>query len=437
MKTLTRRNSKKCPKINKGGRKSYQQELPLLDAIRSQGPDAESYMRAMLRFKAKQLPDNIAAITPPGSILEKLMHAFQSGTNIPLEMPMSMFLAYLSAAIVRRGTLINLPDVSSITPTLWMIVLADSGCGKTWSQGRVASIFGTEDPTIPDLSGAVSAAAMLESLKGPNGARGLWLKDEYGQFLRFLQRPDYADYKDYLLRAYDGTTIRRTSKKDGATEVTPALSMLGMSVRGTWANNVGAESLVDGLAQRYLYVLPKPDPTRHYRDYPILRVDEESLRNCWNWNDCVTLPEYTSSPKALADYADYYFDACNADISESFIRRITWAVHKIALLYHILIGKSAEKVIESDAYGWATRFIDQRIADAQTMLNEAGASDLARKVTKAQKYVDSRSARGLTTSTRDLISGVSDINSIHEAEGIARLLAVPRPDQAHISPFSK
>lgn len=414
-------NKMRKKKTGGGGKQMY---LPLLQAVEHQGLDSAGYITALLQLKPKSLPDRIASLTPPNSILEHLMHTMARGTNLPLEMPMSVFIAYLSACLVRRGVVIRIPEVGDIAPTIWCVVLASSGCGKSYTQNRIAEFFRAEDPEIRELTGAASAASMLSSLAAEHG-RGLWVRDEYGQFLRMLQRADYSEYKDYLLRSYDGQPIVRTTKKDGMTQVTPLLSLIGLSVRETWPDMVGAESLVDGLAQRYLYVIAQEDPTRHYKDFPIWSVDISSILNKWDFSKIQTLTAYTPSSDAISQYCDYYRNACSAPISESFIRRITWATHKIALCYHIILGHHDNPVISSDAYGWATRYIDQRIIDAQTMLMEAGASDLARVVLQAQGVVDRRAARELPTTPRDLISGVSAIKSVSQAEAIARILRFP------------
>lgn len=402
--------------------------LPLLSAVTSQGVEAAGYIMAIMGLKPQSLPDRIASVTPPNTVVDDLMRSMARGTNLPLEMPMAIFFTYLSACLVRRGTVIHIPDVGDIPPTLWAIVLGPSGCGKSYSQSCIASLFLDENPEIRDLTGAVSAAAMLSALSAAGG-RGLWCRDEYGQFLRTLQRPDQAEYKDYLLRSYDGKEIVRNTKKDGVTQVTPLLSLIGMSVRETWADMVGTESLIDGLAQRYLYIIAQEDKCRHYRDFPLWTVDTASIAKSWDWHNTRTLPVYTPSIPALNEYCNYYRKACSAPISESFIRRITWATHKIALCYHITLGEHGNPVISSVAYGWATRYIDQRIIDAQTMLNEAGASDLARVILQAQGVADRRAARGLPTTPRDLISGVAAIKSISQAQGISRMLSYPHASQ--------
>lgn len=426
-KILPARPARKMSKMKTGGREK-QMYLPLLDAVERQGLDSAGYITALLQLKPIPLPDRIAALTPPNSVLDHLMRTMARGSNLPLELPMSVFLAYLSACLVRRGVVIRIPEVGDIAPTVWCVILGSSGCGKSYTQNRIAEFFRLEDPEIRELTGAVSAAAMLASLYAADG-RGLWVKDEYGQFIRIIQRPDQAEYKDYLLRSYDGQQIVRTTKKDGVTQVTPLLSLIGLSVRETWPDMVGAESLVDGLAQRYLYVIAHEDPNRHYKDYPIWSVDISSISDKWDFSRIQTLPAYTPSPDAIAEYCDYYRKACSAPISESFIRRITWATHKIALCYHIVLGEHENPVISSVAYGWATRYIDQRIIDAQTMLNEAGASDLARVILQAQGVADRRAARGLPTTPRDLISGVAAIKSISQAQGIARMLSYPHASQ--------
>ncbi len=82
------------------------------------------------------------------------------------------------------------------------------------------------------------------------------LRDEFGQFLSQIQNLRHMEEtKDMLLQAYSGSPIQRLTKETQISIRDHAISILGITVGDTFESQIGADSLVDGFAQRFNYIV--------------------------------------------------------------------------------------------------------------------------------------------------------------------------------------
>jgi hypothetical protein len=98
-------------------------------------------------------------VVPPGTPLFDLLEAFKRHTDLPLCLSMHSFFFYLSTWLLENKTTVYC-DGQTLTPELWTIVLAPSGCGKTYSLDRIRQ----HAPTQATIQGIKSGAAFFEAL---------------------------------------------------------------------------------------------------------------------------------------------------------------------------------------------------------------------------------------------------------------------------------
>jgi hypothetical protein len=387
---------------------------PELLAAAQSSAGAQSTLRALLAIDTSPTWRGTHCV-PPGSVLDAILNSFKAGTSVSLDLPFVTTFAMIAGYLASRCVTIIDGD-ESIDPRLWIVGLAESGGGKTYAASAVRKGLAV-NCEIPGAAGIVSAAALFESIS--LNPKGLMLKDEFGRFVKRIEQDEQAEIKDTLLDLYNGTRIERTSKKDGVQAIEhPVVSILGFSVLDTWSSCVSAESMLDGFAQRFLYIVARNDPARPGKLSARWKVDKEGWAEKWSELTSIIHPSYTISSEAGeafdADFAKQY-DL----LPESFYRRVQRAAHTYALAYHLLLGDKSSALTVTD-YGWASRVISLHLRDAADILKQNGLSDLQRVIAKCQAVIDKK---GGVASARDLVAGVREIRSAGEAKMILQLLS--------------
>lgn len=364
---------------------------------------------------------------PPGSVAERIVQAFERHTDIPLELPFHALLFYLSGYLMNQGVRIRFGGRER-TPEIWTIVLAPSGCGKSFS----ASMLAKAAPVAADFPECASGAKFLQAMAEHEQSRKpmLWLQDEFAQKLKQIEAigSPMADAKEYLLRAYDGGRIERCTKTAGSIVVErPCLAILGLNTDEGFFKSISPESLVDGFAQRFGYVLASRDARRPMRDFPI--YDEAAIGHAVEQSFAevgalLLHPVYEFGKPAELAYCEAFRELSDtADIPESFYRRAMFRTVKYALIYHLLLGKHTD-IIDAEDVGWAARLCRQQLIDARRML--AGSlSDLNRMIGAAERLRERLASEGKPCTPRDIARGVHGIKSAAEARGLLSLLETP------------
>jgi hypothetical protein len=387
----------------------------------SESSDIGEQMKAMLAVKKSSLNKTWRGLiaVPPASLLDNILGEFQQNTNIPLEIPFFVFFHILSGYLLNKNIYLDV-EGKKILPDIWTIILASSGAGKTYTRKSITDAFNISDIEF-EGTGIASSAAFIDALK--KKPKGFWLRDEFAQFLKRLENEGaLEEMKDYLLRIYDNDEICRETKKYTVTINEPALTILGLTVLETFGDYVSAESMLDGFAQRFSYVISEPDPERHFLDYPIWKLNTGSWMNSWKQVTENLHNHYRSSEKSLNAFKSSFRLLYKGNMPESFYRRITWKAHKYALIYHI-IRRDKSQTLTLEDYGWAARALKIHIDDAIKVLGENNMSKLEKVISSAERLVKRKKEEGKVVTTRDLISGVRNIKTANEATAILKMIS--------------
>jgi len=387
--------------------------------------EARETVKGLLGLKLDKASWGGYSYVPAGSSVERIVKAFERETDIPLELPFHSFMFYFSGYLMSKGVRIEFAGRER-TPELWTIVLAPSGAGKSFAAGIIAKA----SPIAAEFPECASGAKFLEAMSEHElaGKPMLWLQDEFAQKLKQIENvgSPMADIKDYLLRAYDGSKIERHTKSSGCTVVErPCLGILGLNTDEGFFRSISQESLVDGFAQRFGFVLAQRDPKRPMRDFPLYNEKILSGAVATAFYDISSISlhaTYRFGPTAEAAYCEAFRElAGDGDIPESFYRRVMFRTIKYALLYHLILGKDSDQ-IDAEDVGWASRLCRQQLFDARRML--AGSlGDIRRMLAAAERRKAKSEAEGKPLTARDIQRNVEGVNSAEEARGLLSLMS--------------
>jgi len=391
--------------------------------------DVRSSVRAMLTaVQAKESWRGLVA-TPPGSLLDKVISAFQTASDIPLEIPFFVPLHIISAELLRRGVQIDFSG-QRIRPDLWTIILAESGAGKTFTTSELRNTMEV-NPDLLFPQAATTARFVMELAEHNNS---LWIRDEILQLLKGMNTQTYlAEMKDLLLQVYDGDTVSRKTKKDEIVIEKPALTILGLNVYTSFAREMDTTSLLDGFAQRFSYVIGRADPERPGVNYPIydFRPYRASIKSAWD--DLVKALPVNETVYQVADSGLEAFKISfellmppkDSKVPMSFFRRIMFRGVRYALLYHLLLNKDT-LIIDHQDMAWAGRLMGLHVKDAGALLLDTGdgtGSKFFQVLQKAEALRDKIAREeGRPITARDIVTNIWGIENAGQARGILAML---------------
>lgn len=359
---------------------------------------------------------------PTGSFLEAVTQAFRQTTDIPLELPLVAVLTLISGRLLKAGCRIEI-NGQFLKPSIWIVILAPSGAGKTFSIQKVLDITGQRNDLFPEPA---SAAKFVHDLAAHNN--GIWIRDEFGQFLRSLdQQTHLAELRDYLLRLYDGQTISRRTKSDEVSIAEPALTIMGSTVLETFRNCVSAESLVDGFAQRFNFIVATADPNRQIQQFPLydLRSYEGGMGKAWAEIANIPLhPVYRTSDDAVEVFKSAFRAMLPADgaLPMSFFRRLMFSAVRYAAIYHVLLGEHGDELTATDMT-WAVRMVELHLEDAIHLLDDYGLGELERLLRRVEEVKRQIESTGRRCTPRDLIRRISSIRTAEQARSCLALVS--------------
>jgi len=410
-----------------GNRKS------LLESLTDMSADGRANVKGLMNYSGSSSWDGIRVI-PPGSFLEDIVGLFQRETDIPLELPLVAVFAHVSGFLNASRATYEMGG-SLHAPRLWTIALAPSGSGKTYATTTVSRWLSDADgkSAVPQLAGASSAAQFVANVE--QCPRGLWFRDEFGQFMSQVQNLQYMEeIKDVLLRAYSGDPIERRTREVKIEIHDHALTILGVTVEDTFEKQIGADSLVDGFAQRFNYIHAQADPKRPLSDFPIYFENMDSpevqepyqrIRKAW-----LHLINRNDIPEAVFSFEDDAIQLFKinfqslfkeADIPGSFFRRAMFSVFSYAVVFHVIAGRIGT-VIGTESVSLALRMIALHLDHARQLLNGYGISELEKVVRKVEALQQKYAADGKELKTRDIISRVREIKTSAQAASILDLI---------------
>lgn len=381
-------------------------------------------MLALLRATGHRRLGAVEAVTPPGSFADVVIDQVRQKTDLPPEIALAVVLSQIAAALAQAGTTVSWPDDHRpVELTLWILVLAPSGAGKTLLRTLVADALQLHPPELAEPG---SARAFLDALRDRDGT-ALWVRDEYGQLMRQIaDGGPLGPLRDYMLRAYDHGPIEITTRKDGLVKIDkPLLSIFGSTVDSTWSRCIDPAMLADGLLARHLFVVAERRPLSVPR-YPM-----QDMRDAINQAATPLRARLATEPihYVITAHAASAYDGMWREIvghlgnaiDPSYFRRVTWNAGRYAVIYHILLGKTGTE-IGIDAMRWAWRMVQLHLQYAREVLALSDAG-VASRLDKILTWVEKEAAQGRDPrepafARRLLMHFRRDLQSISEANQI-------------------
>jgi hypothetical protein len=384
--------------------------------------EAKNTVRGMLSVQASGNTWRGLLATPPGSPLEIILDAFRKETNIPLEIPFFAFIHFVSGMLLQRGSTIQ-GSIGTLHPELWTIVLAPSGSGKTFAHGVLQEC----SPAKSEFPEPASGARFIEALSQQNPA--LWFQDEIAQILKQVESAGspLSECKSYLLRTYDNAKIERSTKQGTITVQTPVLGILGLNTPESFKKALSAESLLDGFAQRFGFVVAEKDPNRSMVDFPIYNR-KRLIAACEKAFQALPQVPDLHPVYHLPMEADEAFKTSfgmlghNQEDNESFFRRAMFRAFKYAVMYHLILGKEGDTIDAVDI-GWGARLSNLHIVDMAKVLGKDDEfSQFNLLVDKARKLKQKLDFAGTPITARLIQQKVWGVKSNDEAKAILEML---------------
>lgn len=333
---------------------------------------------------------------PRGSVLEQAVVLTQEGTDCPPSLSFFGMMAALGAALSQEGFHLKFQDGQIVRPNPWIIALAPSGTGKTYTQAQIVRpLVGNEPITIPET---ITPAAYLQFFLADDDidlsnrrSKAFFARDEAGEWFRSLNTLAGQELRDYILRSYDGGTLEKRTKTDGYMETMPiSLTILGTAVDNSFFRQVTADDFTNGLLQRFQFVLSHdvPSEIRPRYGWPAGRREAAADRFRAEWRSILELPRsLTCNQQALNSYDRWFLDRFPHDDCEkkSYFRRIGWASFKYAVIYAVLAGSS---VVDQNSMDLALKLADRHLVDLERcMRDHTCVSDWHRLLNKVKQHI--------------------------------------------------
>jgi hypothetical protein len=379
---------------------------------------------ALLRATGQRKLGTVEAVTPPGSFLDIVIDQVRQNTDLPPEIALSVVLSQIGATLAQAGTTVSWPDDHRpVELTLWILVLAPSGAGKTLLRNLVADALQLNPIELPEPG---SARAFLDGFRNLDG-KALWVRDEYGQLMRQIaDGGPLGPLRDYMLRAYDHAPLEVTTMKDGLVKVDkPLLSIFGSTVDSTWSQCIDASMLADGLLARHLFVVADRRPLAVPR-YPLKCMRDVIERAAMTLRARLAAEptHYVITPHVARAYDGMWKELVGHlgdAIDPAYVRRVTWNAGRYAVIYHLLLQKPGIE-IGIDAMRWAWRMVQLHLQYVREVLalSDAGA---ATKLNKILDWVETEVAQGHDPATpafvrRLLMRFRRDLSNMSDAKQI-------------------
>ncbi len=319
--------------------------------------DEERMMLIQLMALKGRVSTDLHDIAPPGSFIAMILRHFKA-TDISYALPFMGLLSIAASRLTQMKASVAIPGVGNIRPTLWNCILASSGSAKTLGLDELFRILSEPDERAPVemLPIAGSDAQWIIELENHNGA--FWFQDEVGKYFRKLSRDsNFARMKPWLLDAYSQKPISNNLKNGQSTYIDdPHFSFLGMTVTETWASDIDADSMLDGFAQRFGYIIAPPRTDRDIFDFLLYfdgdHVDARraEMREVWR---ALCAQEGANGPYELNDevlpYLRDWWQRLRLSwgrtaVPGSFMRRIGFSLFRYLPVLHFLLGKCRWKI---------------------------------------------------------------------------------------------
>jgi len=386
------------------------------------------------------------SFTPPGTILDEVVKRFEKYTEFPLELPFLITLLLVATVMLQKNiTFRRKGRVHELA--IWLVLLASSGAGKSFCAEEILKTLikalselglGSEffAKAIKDIiwnaGGCKSTAQWMVEWAGetiynkngdiidetPSHNRSLALVDEVAFVFRDIKDPKHSlfgMYRNFLL-AYAHEEIMHKTRSGGKLIVPkPAINFLGLGTPKTFLKQISEEDIENGFFWRWgIVIASEPRDMYGKCDYPEDMLD--GIDELWkNLILSIKHQQYVASPEAIA-YCEEIFNAMvvksrgNEYIPRTFVRRVAWLLHKLAAVFHIVLGHGEEQYVGAPPYQWAERLLVVFTESVSVSLREVFEPESLRMLERIAGLVERRSAKGLATNARDAMRNIDGLN---------------------------
>lgn len=325
-------------------------------------------------------------------LLSAYFHRIYKNTPIPPALTIFTLLGFLSQWCVKNDITYRRPDdYKDDYMNLWLMLLAPQGASKTKSldiiKDNMVKIKNDIDIS-PNFEGGAGSAAFFQNLKNIEDGKVFWVKDEAAQFIKQLENPtsDLSNAKAYLLEAYDGKQLTRSTKKDGE-QKTQRIIMVQIFVNtiAGMLKHISTESLNDGYMRRQGIVIVRRDACQDFTEYALYKLSkvaceeladkqaevfEQNLRgNHYTFNK---ESEVLFREMFKTFWRQQYETLLHGEDGEGIYRTNMQLAWKYAVLHHILHLKSGT-VVDAESMEWALKVCMYHLNSFQTFVKEKGA----------------------------------------------------------------
>jgi hypothetical protein len=227
--------------------------------------------------------DNPFLYNKKNSILSLIFHKYFKHSDIPVSIPIFAFFVCISSILTRKGCRFSVPEASinGNTLDLWILLLADSGCSKTYASNKIIQLF-PEGTLSPQIQNIVSEKALCLEMKRISS--GLWVQDEGLKFLLSIENKNspLQAVKPLLLELKTSGKYTRIHSKaeESIVLIDNAYSLLFLGTcREFDLNKKMLKSTYDGLFRRFQFVDGSDKLGRKMEDYPLYRFPIEQTKH--------------------------------------------------------------------------------------------------------------------------------------------------------------
>ena len=394
----------------------------LLDLILEERERGEKTIQSMLSVRPPEDQWRGLIALPPGTLVEDVVSEFDAKSNIPLEIPFFTFFHYVASHLLYHGITLKVNN-TIIRPDIWTVLLADSGAGKTFATKQLQLGIPELKDLSYDIGGIASTAKFVEILHDNNNK--LFFRDEFAEMYHQIKNAigPLAEMKDTLLRLYNKDTISRNTKKEDISIVDAAIVFLAVTVKEALSDELTAQDMINGFAQRFSFIIAPKDLKKDFIDYPLWEIDVHGWQEKWKkLISSINYKEYIAAPNSVDAFKTTFRMLVNRQLDESFYRRQLWKAHKYALIYHILLGRGDKQLVESDCYGWAARLVHMLIYDCLQLLKDHGLSELEDKIQRVEKLQKRLEVKDIKMTPRLIVQNINKIKTVAEAKAIFDLV---------------
>ena len=286
----------------------------------------------------------------------------------------------LTAGILVKDEIVLNLDGRIIEPTIWINLLCESGACKSFTLREIKTSLQDgitnldKQWTADDLiwiPGAQSTAAFMSEWAGiekdgkiveKSRNRSIMVVDEATDFFRAIKnhKSHLAGMYRHFLTAYGHDSIEHKTVGRGSLHIQhPVICFLGLATPGRFIEQITEEDIEGGFYYRWCNKIDDEEK----RPMPPIYPSDLLAGIADGWKALIKSichREYIVSPEAIEHFKKA-FDELAAQESDTlprpYIRRMTWRLHTLALIYHIFLGRGEQRKIGTEPYEWAWRLL--------------------------------------------------------------------------------